>query len=197
MKDKAFSVRRRAIRPFLVALAGVPLLAMMYDFLTGATLLTRFGELIYPGDLDAFEARDLIWASFLALVGSVALVWGLRELLFPRRILTVDDAGLLVAFGGPFHGSVRLPWVDVDDLRSGTMTENGVERPTLVLTIFDRGLLPEHPWAARWTDGFTLAIDVTGWDKTPTEVLAAFDSHRRAATVSAPLTLLADQPLDE
>ncbi len=197
MKDKRFSVRRRAIQPFLVALVGVPLMAAMYDFLTGANLFTAFGELIYPAELDPFEPRDLVWASFFGLVGSTALVWGLRELLFPRRILTIDESGLEIGLGGPFRGSVRVPWQDIDDLRLGTLAEHGTERSALVLTIFDRGLLPEHPWAARWTDDFTLAIDVSGWDRTPAEVLTEFDSARRVGMVTGSTSLLGDQAAEE
>lgn len=200
MRDKAFAVRRQAVRPFLVALAGVPLLAVMYDFLTGSRLLTRFGEIIYRGDLDAFEARDFIWASVFATVGTLALAWGLRELLFPRRILTIDESGLMVSVSGPFRSPVRVPWTDVDALRVGEMEIDGDVIPTLDLTVLERGLLPGHPWSGRWKGANTLALDTVGWDRTPNEILAVFDSQRRTATVMGQANLeapMASGTLDE
>lgn len=184
MKKKAFLVRRQAVRPFLVALAGVPLTAVMYDFLTGSKLLTRFGDLIYRDDLDAFEARDYIWASVFATVGILALAWGLRELLFPRRIFAIDEAGVAVSVSGPLRRAARVPWHDVDSLHVGSLEIDGEIVPTMDLTVLERGELPEYPWSARWRDTYTLALDTVGWDRTPTEILAVFEAERRSAAPS-------------
>ena len=83
-----------------MALLGVPLLAIFYDFANDQTLLTKLGEIIYPGDVEGFEVRDVIWASVYAVVGSVAVVWGLWELLAPRKVLVVDEHGLLIQLRG-------------------------------------------------------------------------------------------------
>ena len=193
MKEKVFAVRRRPFGPFVIALVGVPLMAIMYDFLTGSHVLIRFGELIYRDEVEAFEARDLIWAAAFGIVGTLALAWGLRELLFPRRVLIVDDSGLLISVGGPFGSLVRVPWADVDDMRVGELTIDEETKPSIDLTILDRALLPENPWGARWRDGHTLAIDAGSWDKTPEAVVAEFDSRRRAATILRSTALHEDQ----
>lgn len=160
-----------------MALIGVPLLALFYDFATDQTLLTRLGELIYPGDIDVFEVRDVIWASIYAIVGSVAVVWGLWELLVPRRLLVIDEHGLLIQLRGILHRASRVSWAQVERVEATTYVFDGQETDGLSLTLSDHATLPRYPWGAHWLDDHTLIVDCGSWDKPVSAVVTAISAR--------------------
>lgn len=169
-------VRRRAPGSFWMALLGVPLLALFYDFANDQTLLAKLGEIIYPGDVEGFEVRDVIWASVYVVVGSVAVVWGLWELLAPRKVLVVDERGLLIQLRGILHRSSLVYWAQIEQAELVTYMFDGQSSDGLSLTLSDHATLPRHPWGAQWLDDHTLVIDCGAWDKPLPPIVTAINT---------------------
>lgn len=178
-------VRRHAKGPFWIAVMGVPLLAVFYDFATGGTLLNRLAAVIYPGDIDVFEVRDVIWSAVFVVVGVVAVTWGVWELAVPRKVLFVDEAGVLVQLRGLLHRNSRISWSQLEAVEAISYVFDGESTDGISITISDHATLPRHPWGARWLDDHTLAIDAGAWD-TPVAVVVSNLAGRIEAREAPP-----------
>jgi len=179
-------VRRKPLFPFFVALAGLPLVAIAFDFFTGARLLNRIGEVVYNSDVDPFELRDAFLASLFAFMGGTMVLWGLRDLVVPKPILKADPDALRLAVRGPFGRLTNVVWSELEEAKEATREVDGQTLPALALTVSTQGELPDEPWGARWVGGHTLVMDATRWDTTLADVVSELTRLRHQALVAAP-----------
>lgn len=181
MTTERLVVRRSPWRPFVVALAALPMLAVAYDFSTGGRILRELGALVYgTKDVEAFELREVFWTALFYVAGVLGVLWGIRELAVPRAVVSADADGIRLVLRGPWLPASRLAWSAFDDARPATVDLVGDRRPALVVTVLDGHDLPDDPWGARWTSPNTLAIDVTGWDLAAADVARALMAQSRS-----------------
>jgi len=155
---------RSAFRVWLLALLGVPFLLIGADLFIDRKLIGVFGDLIYGAEeLPAFEPRDTIIAALFIIGGAALTLWGLKELVFPKKVLLADHEGVRVAVAGPFRSAVLVPWEVLKDVEYEVIDDEGDVRPAVRLEVANRTGLPDHPWGARWVGSSELLIDATGW----------------------------------
>lgn len=153
-----------AWKVWLLALLGVPFLLIGADFFFQQKLIGIFRDLIYgTEELPAFEPRDKIFAALFVVVGAALIVWGLKELVFPKKVLVADEQGIRLAVAGPFRPAVQIPWSALKDLSYEVIDSEGDRRPMILVEVEDWAGLPDHPWGARWIGAGTLLIDTAGW----------------------------------
>ena len=161
-----------AWKVWLLALLGVPFLLIGADFFFQQKLIGVFRELIYgTEELPAFEPRDKIFAALFVLVGAALIVWGLKELVFPKKVLVADDQGLRLAVAGPFRPAVLVPWSALKDVSYEVTDQEGDQRPAILIELDHRVDLPENPWGARWVGAGALLIDTAGWSPPPVDIV--------------------------
>lgn len=179
-------VRVKPHRTFAWAILGLLGATILADFLVGglmasgatwlqstpiATWVTeRFGVPFSLGEIDAFEARDYLWAAAYGTLGLGLVIHGLRDLLVPRKVLVADDEGISVHLSGWFGRTTRIPWPVIDDIRGGRLTHLDAISEALMVTVTSNEGIPSDPWGARWIDDNTLAIVARHWTKTPDAV---------------------------
>lgn len=165
-------VERSAVRMWLVALLGIPFVVLGADLFLEQRLLGALGDLIYgTEELPAFEPRDQILAALFLIGGATLTLWGLKELVAPKKILTGDEEGVRLAVAGPFRPAVALPWDSIEDMRYEARTKDGQIVPTVVFDMAEESSLPERPWGARWVGGRQLSMDGDSWSLHPEEVV--------------------------
>jgi hypothetical protein len=180
-------VRRSALRMWLLAIAGIPLLVLAVDVLTNRRITNWLREIVFnPNDTQIFEPRDVIWAWALLLFSGVLVIWGLKELFLPTKLIEATDAGLRVRLRGPFRGPDLIPWGNVVDVRAGEIEDEGDILLLLEIEVVARGELPEHPWGARWVQSRVLGVLAEDWSSPPARVAEdlggyAVESARREA----------------
>lgn len=176
--NDAVEVERSAVRTWLLALLGIPFMLLGADMFLQQKLIGRLGEWIYGAEpLPAFENRDRVLAALMLVVGACLTLWGLKELLVPRKVLVGDETGIRAALAGPFRRAVAIPWSDVVDVRHGVAGEEGDRRPVLDIEVTDPSRLPFQLWGARWS-GAEIVIDATGWSPAADEVAASLSRLR-------------------
>lgn len=167
-------VGRSALRMWLFALAGVPFVVMGADFLANQRILKWLTTLVYADSTpDAFEARDTLWAILFLLGGLVLIIFGLKELLFPRPVLTADESTTRWALRGPFRSLTEIPWDRITGWSAATVDHAGDPLPVLIVDLVDRIGLPANPWAARWSGESSLILLTEDWEQTAEVVEAA------------------------
>lgn len=170
-----YEVGRSTLRTWLISLAGIPAIVVGIDFVSRQRIVAWLSDHIFTSDPQALEPRDYIWAWALIVVGTAAVVWGLKELFMPSPVLSTDDTGLHVRMGGPFRAPVTLPWGSLTDLDAGVLEDDGDELDVLIIQVRDGSLLPDNPWAGRRLDEATVALYTKEWEH---------DAARVAATVA-------------
>ena len=179
-------VRVKPHRTFAWAMLGLLGATILAEFVVGGLLASvasslqstpfvtwlteRFGVPFSLGEIDAFEARDFLWAAAYGTFGLGLIVHGLRDLLVPRKVLEADDEGIAVHLTGWFGRATPIPWSVIDDVRGGRLTHLDGVSEALMVTVTTNEAIPTDPWGARWIDDNTLAIMARHWTKTPDEV---------------------------
>jgi len=165
-------VRRSALKMWLLAMAGIPLLVISLDILTRRRV-TRFlqDKLFTADNIQIYEPRDVIWAWAMALFGAFLVLMGLKELFVPTRVVEGRPEGLALKVAGPFRQPVVVSWNQIVDLVPGEMEDEGVKIPLLVVKLVIRQGLPNQPWGARWTGERELSVMAGDWPDPP-EVVA-------------------------
>ena len=149
-----------------VALLGMPLGLLALDVLTQRRVTNALRDIIFnPQDTQLFEARDVIWAWVMAIVGLGMAGWGLKELIFPTAVVTADSDGLGLKVAGPFRRPVTIPWSAVDDIGSASVEDDGDVLSVLWVRLMEPELVPPEPWGGRWMDERTIAVLATDWDR--------------------------------
>lgn len=167
-------VRRSALRMWLIAMGGIPLLVISLDVLTNRRLTDWLRGLIFrPEDTQIFEPRDVIWAWAMALFAAFVVLWGLKELFVPTKVLECTDEGLSLRLRGPFRPNTMIPWERLNDISGGTLVDEDDRIPVLEIHLLSREGVPPHPWGARWTGDRTLSVLAEDWTQDPEKVARA------------------------
>jgi hypothetical protein len=180
-------VTRSAVRMWLLAIGGIPLLVISVDVLTNRRITNWLRELIFaPAETQIYEPRDVIWAWALLLFSGFLVLWGLKELFLPTKVIEARDDGIAVRLRGPLRKPDLIPWSNVVDIAPGEILDEGDILLLLRITVLGRGDLPEHPWAGRWVEPRVLGLLAEDWSKPPAAVadqLAGYavDAARREA----------------
>lgn len=163
-------VRRSAMKMWLMAMGGIPLLVISLDVLTARRITRWLTDLMFrPEDVQIFEPRDVIFAWVMFMFGAVAVIWGLKELFIPTKVVECRQQGLAVRVNGPFGGPSIIPWKDIQDVGGADIDDEGDLIPLLIITVFNRENLPDNPWGARWVAERELGIMAQDWDEDPQE----------------------------
>jgi len=178
-------VQRSAIRMWLLAMGGIPLLVIAVDVLTSRRITNWLRELIFtPEDTQIYEPRDVIWAWALLLFSAFLVLWGLKELFMPTKVIEARGDGLAVKLRGPFRKPDLIPWGNIVDIEPGEIVDEGDVLLLLRIELVDREALPEHPWGARWVEARALGLLAEDWSRPPARVAEqlaeyAVDAARR------------------
>jgi hypothetical protein len=161
-------VQRSAVRMWLLAMGGIPLLVIAVDVLTSRRITNWLRELIFnPQDTQIYEPRDVIWAWALLLFSVFLVLWGLKELFMPTKVIEAREEGLAVRLRGPFRQPDLIPWGNIVDIEPGEILDEGDVLVLLQIELFSRGELPDHPWGARWVETRTLGLLAQDWSIAP------------------------------
>lgn len=164
-------VRRSALKMWLMAMGGIPLLVISLDVLTARRITRWLTDLMFrPEDVQIFEPRDVIFAWVMFLFGALLVIWGLKELFIPTKVVECRDEGLVVRLNGPFREPSLIPWKNIKDVGGADIDDEGDLIPLLIITVVHREGLPENPWGARWVADRELGIMAQDWDEDPQEV---------------------------
>lgn len=192
-------VKRSAVRMWLLAMAGIPLLVISLDVLTNRRITNRLRELIFtPESTQIYEPRDVIWAWAMALFGSFLVLWGLKELFAPSKLIESSDEGIYLKLGGPMRGVILVPWAEISGIRAGQIADEDDPRvEVLVLAMTDPGRIGDNPWGARWIGPGELAILAEDWSDDPPAVAQRLTDEALAVAreeTRARSTRLAEEP---
>jgi len=166
-------IRRSGVRMWLIALAGVPMIVIGVDILLRRRIFALVSSLVFTGDPQLAEPRDVIWGVVLLILGLIFIGFGLRELLLPAPVVVADAKGLHLHLGHPFSRLVTIPWPDVDDIGAEDLDDDGSVIPVMWVRVSNPENLPSNPWGARWIEPDTLAVMAADWEKTPRFVAEA------------------------
>jgi len=172
---------------WLLAMAGIPLLVISLDVLTNRRLTNWLREIIFrPEDTQIFEPRDVIWAWVMFLFAAFIVLWGLKELFIPTKVVECRDEGLALKINGPFKKPAVIPWPQVVDVKGAEADDEGDPVSLFVVELLMRGDLPANPWGARWLQERELGVLADDWSQEP-QVVAdqvadfAVEATRRVA----------------
>jgi hypothetical protein len=164
-------VRRSALKMWLLALGGIPLLVISLDVLTQRRITRWLTDIVFrPEDVQIYEPRDVIFAWVMFLLGALLVGWGLKELFMPTKVIECHDEGIMVKLRGPFRPPSMIPWNNVRDVGGADIDDEGDAIPLLVISVFNRDHLPDYPWGARWVEEKELAILAQDWGEDPQTV---------------------------
>ncbi len=164
-------VRRSALKMWLLAMAGIPLLIISLDVLTERRITRWLTDLIFlPEDVQIYEPRDVIFAWVMFLFAAFLVLWGLRELFVPAKVVECRDEGLALRINGPFRPASVIPWDNIQDVGGADMKDEGDEIALFVVGVFSREGLPENPWGARWVTESELGVLAEDWADDPQTV---------------------------
>jgi hypothetical protein len=188
-------VQRSAVRMWLLAMGGIPLLVIAVDVLTSRRITNWLRELLFtPEDTQIYEPRDVIWAWALLIFSLFLVLWGLKELFMPTKVIEAQDEGIAVKLRGPFRKPDLIPWGNIADIEPGEIVDEGDVLLLLRIRLFTRGELPEHPWGARWLEAKVLGLLAQDWSATPARVAeqlgeyAVDAAQREARARTAPIS---------
>lgn len=165
-------VKRSGWRLWWMAIGAIPLLVIGLDVLTNRRLTNTLREALFrPEDTQIYEPRDVIWAWALTIFAAILILWALKELFIPTKVLEARQEGLALKLRGPFRHPDLIPWEQIKDIDGGEIDDEDEVLPLLALKLVTRGDLPAHPWGARWLDQRVLGVLAEDWP-TPPEVVA-------------------------
>lgn len=171
-------VKRSALKMWLVAMGGIPLLVISLDVLTERRITQWLTDLMFePEDVQIFEPRDVIFAWVMFLFGALLVIWGLKELFMPTKVVECREEGLALRLSGPFRGPSVIPWGNIDGVAGADVEDDGDVVPLLMITVADREELPDDPWGARWVASHDLGILAQDWEEEPQTVVERIDSY--------------------
>ena len=91
-------IKRSALKMWLMAMAGIPLLIISLDALTNRRITNWLREIVFnPEDTQIYEPRDVIWAWVMVLFAGFIVLWGLKELFIPTVVIECRDAEHVLA----------------------------------------------------------------------------------------------------
>ena len=164
-------VRRSALRMWLLALGGIPLLIISLDVLTQRRITRWLTDLMFrPEDVQIYEPRDVIFAWVMFGFGAFFVLWGLKELFMPTKVVECTDDGLHLRVNGPFRPASAIAWENIRDVGGADIEDEGDTVPLFVVGVFERVGLPDNPWGARWVGERDLGVLAQDWAEDPQDV---------------------------
>ncbi len=164
-------VRRSALRMWLLALGGIPLLIISLDVLTERRITRWLTDLMFrPEDVQIYEPRDVIFAWVMFGFGAFFVLWGLKELFVPTKVVECTDDGLHLRVNGPFRPPSVIAWENIRDVGGADIEDEGDTVPLFVVGVFEREGLPDNPWGARWVGERDLGVLAEDWADDPQDV---------------------------
>jgi len=161
-------VRRSALKMWLMAMGGIPLLVISLDVLTERRITRWLTDIMFrPEDVQIFEPRDVIFAWVMLLFGALLVAWGLKELFIPTKVIECRDEGLAIRVNGPLRPPAVLPWDNIRDVGGADIDDEGDVIPLLIVTVFSRDGIADNPWGARWVAERELGIMAQDFDEDP------------------------------
>lgn len=189
------SVTRAAWRPVAYALFAIPMVILAMDMMVahrwfpepetaevsavrtledGSTVDTTIMQLTMDGE--AQRRREIVWGVGLLIAGAAAATWGLKDLMFPRRVMTADADFLTLRVGPRVSMVVRYAWSDIAEVRSGVLEDEAGPSPVLSLRFIDDSLVPPDPWGAVAEPPW-LHLYAIEWDRQAHEVAPMIEGH--------------------
>ncbi len=189
------SVTRAAWRPVVYALFAIPMVILAVDMMVahrwfpepdttevsavktledGSTVDTTIKQLTMDGK--AQQRREIVWGIGLLIAGAAAATWGLKDLMFPRRVVTTDADFLTLRVGPRVSMVLRYAWSDVVEVRSGVLEDEAGPSPVLSLRFIDDSLVPPDPWGAVAEPPW-LHLYAIEWDRQAHEVAPIIEGH--------------------
>ncbi len=89
------------------------------------------------------------WGLVFLIIGGGLLIWSLKELLFPREIIAINEQG--VSFAGPLGpagGRVVVPHAEILEVLPAVLLEFGDESPAVGFRFEFPERLPSNPWCS-------------------------------------------------
>ena len=164
-------VKRSALRMWLMALGGIPILVLSLDVLTNRRITNWLREIVFPPrDTQIFEPRDVIWAWVMLAVAVFVIIWGLKELFVPTRVIECRPDGLALRLAGPHKPPSVVPWRMLADVDQYEIVDEGQKLPYLLVEFFSTEGLPDDPWGATWVTDRAVAILAQDWSEKPLAV---------------------------
>lgn len=161
-------VKRSALKMWLMAIAGIPLLVISLDVLTNRKITNQLRELIFrPEDTQIYEPRDVIYAWAIALFAGFIVLWGLKELFMPTRVVEGRFDGLALKINGPIRPPSVISWNNIDDIKGVVIEDDGTKVSFMLVSVLDRDDLPDNPWGARWIGSHDLGVLAEDWSRDP------------------------------
>jgi len=197
------SVARAAWRPVAYVLFAIPMILLAIDMMVahkwfpeidttevaavttledGSTVDTTVRQVTRDGR--AQQRREIAWGVALLAGGVAAAGWGLKDLLFPRRVITLDGEFLALRAGHRVGLERRYAWNEILEVRSGVLEDESGTVPVLSLRFADDSLLPPHPWGAV-VDPPWLHLYADEWDQQAHEVAPRISAHLAPARTSS------------
>ncbi|MEX1038142.1 MAG: hypothetical protein WDZ96_04715 [Acidimicrobiia bacterium] len=168
-----------------MAIGAIPLLVIGLDVLTNRRLTNLLREALFrPEDTQIYEPRDVIWAWAMTIFAGILIMWALKELFIPTKVVEARPEGLALKLRGPFRSSDVIPWEQIKDIDGGEIDDEEEVLPLLALKLATRGDLPPHPWGARWLDQRVLGILAEDWPTPPDVVAQQIGDYAVAAAVA-------------
>lgn len=164
-------VRRSGLKMWWMAIGAIPLLVIGLDVLTNRRLTNLLRERLFkPEDTQIYEPRDVIWAWVMVLFAGIVVMWALKELFAPTRVVQTRPEGLALKLRGPFRPVDVIPWEQIKDVQGGQIDDEEEIIPLLAIEVLSREELPDHPWGARWLDARVLGVLAQDWQEGADEV---------------------------
>lgn len=165
------TVRRSAFRMWLLAMGGIALLIISLDVLTNRRISDWLrGILFSPQATQLYEPRDVIWAWAMALFGGGLVLWGLKELFAPTKVVECTEKGLALRVVGPLRPPLTIPWERIVDITGEGIEDEGTQVPLLVVELRSRDGVPANPWGAGWVGESKLGMVAEDWPEPPQSV---------------------------
>ncbi len=183
------TVRRSALKMWIVSLIGVPLIVVAVDVLFSRRLSGGLLELFYNGETleELFEGREQVWGAVIGLVGLAMTGLGLKELLVPKPVLATTPDGLGVKVLGPARSLFVIPWNTVHDVRGVEGSDEGDKVRLLEIEVKDPAALPGNPWGARRAAPTVLQMLANDWERPPETVADEITQYVVSLTKRSPL----------
>lgn len=168
-----------------MAIGSIPLLVIGLDVLTNRRLTNSLRDLLFRAeDTQIYEPRDVIWAWAMVLFGGIVVIWALKELFAPTRVIEARPEGLALKLRGPFRASDVIAWEQIKDVASRDVEDEEESISLLVVELLNRDGLPEHPWGARWLEPTVLGVLAQDWQESPNDVAEAIGDYAVGAVIA-------------
>jgi hypothetical protein len=95
------------------------------------------------------------------------VLWGLKELFVPTKVLECRPEGLALRLSGPFRPATVVSWESIVDVDGIEVDDEATKVPMFWLEVTDRSVLPENPWGARWVGPSAIGITAQDWTEKP------------------------------